>query len=514
VSRGPGPLFLATALSALASVAWLDWKQAPLRAGLELDAQHHIAAVRELAKGEFPPRHNLVAGYLPQGHYGPYLVLLGVISRLTGAAPLGVLYLAGLANLAGFLVLARAVAERLVGEGSGRWAALATLLLWGPWPSLSLSWPARGWPGSTSIADVQNFFYPQQAGLVLLLLVLLLLLPDATGRLAPALWFAALLASALLIASHPLTGLALVPMLAALAIPDRLGGSHGPGRTTLLVLLPLAALLVASLWPYYPVLGLLDVATLPGLRIDPLPAALGAAGAAPPSPPSGVSLPLVGILGPSLVGLLGLAWLLRSRRPFLPAWFAANLALASIPLLPLRHRFVFFAALPLQLAACGVLERAWQRGRVWRVLALGLLLTGTVSVEERLRWLLSREVPDLSFVARLTPESAVILSDQTTSNGIAGLAGRKVVAPQNPDLFLVAAGGWQRVLDVRRFLAKDATASERDALLERWAVTHVVVDRLAPGAPDLPYPVLQDQGGYRLYSRGPNGLSPLGPSPP
>jgi EAL domain-containing protein (putative c-di-GMP-specific phosphodiesterase class I) len=73
VKGRPGALFLGSTLAALLTVAWLFAKQAPLRAGLELDAQHHVAAVRELAKGGFPPRHNLVAGYQPQGHYGPYL---------------------------------------------------------------------------------------------------------------------------------------------------------------------------------------------------------------------------------------------------------------------------------------------------------------------------------------------------------------------------------------------------------------------------------------------------------
>jgi hypothetical protein len=82
VTRGPGLLFLGSTLAALLTVAWLFAKQAPLRAGLELDAQHHVAAVRELAKGGFPPRHNLVAGYQPQGHYGPYLVALGAVAGL------------------------------------------------------------------------------------------------------------------------------------------------------------------------------------------------------------------------------------------------------------------------------------------------------------------------------------------------------------------------------------------------------------------------------------------------
>jgi hypothetical protein len=120
-----------------------------------------------------------------------------------------------------------------------------------------LTWPSRGWPGSTSIADVQNFFYPQQAGLVVLLAVLLLVLPRGPDPASLRRWAGALGASALLIATHPLTGLALVPMLLALAFSDALRHQGARSRIAALSLLPGAALLLASLWPYYPVLGLL-----------------------------------------------------------------------------------------------------------------------------------------------------------------------------------------------------------------------------------------------------------------
>ena len=509
--RGPGLLFLASGLGALLLLAGLYLRQAPLRAGLDLDAQHHIAAVRELAKGEFPPRHNLVAGHLPQGHYGPYLVCLGWLARKSGAPPLTVLYAAGILNLALFVLLVRRAAERLSGEGAGRWAVLATLLLWGPWPRPVPTWPARGWPGSTSLAEAQNFFYPQQAGLVLLLLALLLLLPrDAAPRPRASMsrWLAALLVSAALVASHPLSGLALVPLLAALVLAESLRRESSGARLGLLLGLPAAALLLASLWPCYPVLGLLQAAAAPGVALDPGPEPLAGAPAAAAPPGAGAalhwpSLPLGEVLGPSLVGLVGFVWLLRRGRPFLALWFAANLALAALPWLPLRHRFVFFAALPLQLAACGVLERGWRSGRPGRIAALLLLGAGAVSVGQRLHWLLEREVPELGFVSRFTPQDAVVLSDQTTSNGVAGLAGRKVVAPQNPDLFLVASGGWQRVLDARRFFSRQASQEERAAILRRWGVTHVLLDRLRPASPEtLPYPLLHEQGGYRLYSSG------------
>jgi hypothetical protein len=161
---------------------------------------------------------------------------------------------------------------------------------------------------------------------------------------------------------------------------------------------------------------------------------------------------------------------------------------------------VFFAVLPVQIAATVFLDGAWRRGAWGRVLVVVLLGAGAASAVGRIAWTLRQETAALAFVARATPPDAVILADQDTANGIAGLAGRKVVVPQHPDLFLVASGGWQRVLDVRRFLAAATPPEERDAILRRWQTTHVLLDRLATqGLPDLPYPVIHEEGGYVLY---------------
>ena len=129
-----------------------------------------------------------------------------------------------------------------------------------------------------------------------------------------------------------------------------------------------------------------------------------------------------------------------------------------------------------------------------------MVLVDGSSAGERVAWNLDREPPHLEFVSRFAAEDAVILSDPTTSSAVAGLTGRKVVAADGPDVFLVMAGGWQRMLDSRRFLSWDTPPEERADILARWHVSHVLVDTLRMrGSEPLPYPKSYEGGGYVLY---------------
>ena len=516
-------LFATSLVAAALALAWLYAQDLPLRASI---AFHHLASVRELAKAELPPRHNLVDSQTPQGHYGPYLVLLGAVARWTGAEPLTVLYAAGVTNLVAFLLAFRLVAVRFAGAAAGEWSALAALLLWGPWPAPVMRWSAWGWPGTTSLADAQNFFYPQHAGVVMLLLVLLLAAGrrsgeslDGTGEAEPVPAVAwrrravlATLVAAVLIASHPFTALALPPALVAYALAQVPRRRHAGRSLRLALVLPLAALALAALWPYYPVLGLLRAFTVPAFR-EPLPGLAGPSGTPiaatlPTQPP----LPDLGILGPALVGLVGCAVLARGGRRFPLLWVLVTVLLSAFPLLPLRQRFFLFSALPLHLGAAALLAAAWARGRAARTAAALLLLAGAFSAAHRIRWVLGQELIDLGFVSRLTPAGAVVLSDPRTSNAVAGLTGRKIVAPEGPDLFLLMeGGGGRRVADVERFMAPGTSEQERDAILVRWRVTHVLVDRLSRGGPELTYPVVYQGGGYVLYEVRAGSATPAGP---
>jgi hypothetical protein len=209
-------------------------------------------------------------------------------------------------------------------------------------------------------------------------------------------------------------------------------------------------------------------------------------------------------LGPAVVGLVWCVVLAARRQPLLLVWAGLDLMLAAAPV-PFHQRFLVFALLPLQIAATGLLQAAWSRGWPGRLGAILLLAAGAVSAGERIAWTLDREPPRLEFVASQTPVEAIVLSDPATSSAVAGLTGRKVVAPDGPDVFLVMAGGWQRMNDARRFLAFGTPEDERRAILDRWHVTHVLVDTLRmPGAEPLPYPKVYEGGGYVLYDARPS----------
>jgi hypothetical protein len=504
VKARPDALFASSAAAGLLVLAWLYVEDAPVRLGL--DTFHHLASVRELARGEFPPRHNLVEGYVPQGHYGPYLVAVATAARVTGASPRAALYAAGLVGLLAFLLAFRAVALRLLGPGPARWSAFAALLLSGPWPSGGGVFPSRGWPGTTSLSDAQNFFFPQHAGLVLLLVLLALLLPARPGAAPDARpWrvAAAVATAGVLVASHPLTGLPMAAALGALLLSEVSTSRPRPARLALLAALPALGIALAGLWPYYPLFQLLKAFAMPQLWEPPRAATVpGPVVAAMAALPLEQAWPALRSLGPAAAGLVWCAVLAARREPTLALWAALDLGLAAAPL-PFHQRFLVFALLPLQIAAAGLLEAAWRRGAAGRAFAVALLAAGGLSAAERIAWVLDREPPRLEFVARFTPAEAVILADPQTSSAVAGLAGRKVVAPDGPDVFLVMAGGWQRMLDARRFLAWGTPEDERRAILIRWHVTHVLVDTLRmQGSEPLPYPKLYEGGGYVLYDVG------------
>ena len=506
------PLFLGSTAAFTLALALLYAGDAPLRAGFGLDAYHHLASVRELMKGEFPPRHNLVAGYAPQGHYGPYLVGVSAMARVLGLSPLRALYAAGVANLLLFLLALHAVTARLVGPLAARFSALVALLFWGPWPRPGMVSVAWGWPGTTSLAEPHNFFYPHQAGLVLLLATLLALLPGPfLGLRARSRYAAAVALGAVLVASHALTGMAFALAVGALAAAELLTRAASPRRTAALVALPLLALALACLWPYYPVAGLLKAFALPSLRTPLVASAVagGTAAVATAVPP----LPVWDTLGPAFVGLPFAAFLAWRGRPFLLLWAGANLLLGVVPAVPLHQRFLFYAALPLQIAAAGVLQAAFARPGLAQAGACALLLAGAVSASLRAHSLLDRERPDLSFIDRLTPEDAVVLTDPRTGNGVAGLTGRKIVLPENPDLFLLMDGdGARRGRDLRSFFDAATPAEKRAAIVERWGAGYVLVDQLAePGFPELPFRVVYEGGGYVLYDV--RGDPPRAPAP-
>jgi hypothetical protein len=227
-------------------------------------------------------------------------------------------------------------------------------------------------------------------------------------------------------------------------------------------------------------------------------------------------MPAWHILGPSLLGLIGALQLARRGRPFLLLWSGAALLLALAPLLPHRERLVTFAALPLQLAATVLFEALWAR-RAWGRAVIALALAAMVFVTwRRIALVRDMEALDLAFVERATPEEAVVLAGDLLSNAVAGLTGRKVMCPEGPDLFLIMAGGAARMLDQDLFFRPRTTFERRQEILDRWRVTHVLVDRLGSRPVQLPYPVVAERNALVLYDvrRDPAAGGVTGTTPP
>jgi len=511
-SPRPGLPFLISLAAAVLLQLWCYHAELPARAGV---GYHHVASVRELAKGEFPPANNLVPGRTPVGHYGPYLVLLGLVARVTGAPPLLVLEAAGLALLVLYLLLFHALLVRLVSPAAANWSVPAALLLWGPWPGADMPWLAWGWPGTTSAADPQNFFYPQHAALTLLVWLLL----SARGPETRARGLGLVTIAALLIATHPYTGFALVTALGAWLVALLWRRQLRARAAALLVLVPVLGLLVAAAWPYYPVWRLLGTFADPNFRQplppavvhDPSPApppptleATAGSEAQPGAPPGGVDwaatvVPAWHILGPALLGLAGAAAIARRGDVFLLAWSLLALGLALCPWVPLRERLVTFAAIPLQLGAAAVFEGLWRRRIAGRAVVAALLLASGFVAWKRLEFVHDLPLLDLGFVAAVTPEDAVIMAPDGLANVVAGQTGRKVANPEGPDLFLILAGGARRMLDQRRFYAWGTRAGEREAILRRWRVTHVLIDRFVPFPGTPPGALRAERDGLALY---------------
>jgi hypothetical protein len=265
-----------------------------------------------------------------------------------------------------------------------------------------------------------------------------------------------------------------------------------------LVALPLGGLLLASAWPYYPVLKLLPAFAIPWFATGGAPSPAAAGSPLAVLPVAAPTLPLLDIFGPAAFGVLGLVALARRGRSFPLLWFGLCLLALTLQFVPMRHRFSFFAAVPLHLGCVCALDWAWHRGRLGRAAAVLLLASGALSAGVRLAWVLERRPPSLEIVERHTPPDAVVLAPPGLSNGVAGLTGRKVVCPENPDVFLILAGGARRMLDQARFF-QEATAAEREQIIQRWGATHVLVDRLGGRPLSLAGTLLAEQDGLALY---------------
>jgi hypothetical protein len=213
----------------------------------DLDFWVWLGPVREFAARPLNPTHPLVAVDAPDSYMGPYTFVLGGLTRLTGADPVNVMAIAGLANL-GLLVAGLWHLTRRVSTAT--WAPplalLFTLVAWGWKP-----WQWSGYPNLNSLGIVLPLGSTFAYGTGLIFLAALWEWLHAKS--IPALALAAVTFPITLL-SHPVTGF----WVALIAI-GFVGSQIGTITTRQWVLLSTAAFLGLSmvvLWPYYSVSGL------------------------------------------------------------------------------------------------------------------------------------------------------------------------------------------------------------------------------------------------------------------
>lgn len=437
----------------------------------------HLSAVRELALHPWSPNHPVLPTVDPDPYLSPYALGVALLSRVTGWSALTALQVAAVAN--GALLLA-AYRRFVTVVGGCRAAApvglAAVVLLWGP--------GAWRWSGFLNLGSLgYGLPYPSTFAIALMLLVLAEL--DLVLRDGPhaARLIGLAVGLALVVLSHPITGIATVLGMACVWIAR---GRRSPRRADLGLAIALAgAAVLAVAWPHYSVVDLLldqgDYGPIHDRLFEGLALRLG---------------PLVAVA--ALV-----AWLQRPRLAHEPLllWGLAGLALVLLGRLTdhlVLGRAIGFAAPALQTwvaVQMFVLVRSSTRparSTVLAAVAVGSLalvslvaaratvlrmvprswLPGDVDQDERVAPLVDPYLP----LDAIEPDAVVLTWPAGVARAVPALSG-KTTWTRWPVPFVDDAV--EREADARRFFSVDATEAQRRTIVARWGATTVAVDTSA-----------------------------------
>ena len=433
------------------------------------DFWEHAAVVRELATYPLAPAHPILRTGAPHAFYSPYTLLLGCVSRLTGLSDISTLAVAGMANY-WILVLALrwfiGLLMPRLRESAPFYALLFLLLAWGPHP-----WYVSGFTHLGVLGYVLP--YPSTFATALALLVFGAYVRYLQRGRWP--WLAAVAAGAAVVGvTHPLSFILLGGGLAALCL-----GSPGARVSSLAALAGAlaVALLLCALWPYYPFMKLMwsDASVYDPANRKMYEGALRR-------------------LFPALIGIVPAALRLRKER---------------------RDPLALMLALLSLFYVWGWLSGRWTYGRSVAHVALTLHILlgwGAAEIETRIRWprtpepvrrllfcgavvalalawsfsefvrpAVERARPgtpntyrSFAFLSRHTGQYDVVLSDLLTSWTVPALGG-KVVAWQHPLAFV--PDDEQRRRDVQRFLGDAATRGDRLAVIRKYRVAFLLLNK-------------------------------------
>jgi hypothetical protein len=421
----------------------------------------YVATVGELCANPLAPHNPLLGADYPFPFLSPYTWALGAACRLSGLRPFDVLALQGLVNLLFLLASLYLFLATWVGRSSAAfYAVLFTLFLWGPEP-----WRYSGFFHFGGLALVLPYPSTFATALALASLAAVRAVGAIGWRWAPV----AVPVLALLWIVHPINGLFLCTGVLASSLERR----QAPWYWAALALAVAASLALAMAWPLYPVkelwLGQLPVVHEGNDAMYDRPLAR---------------------IAPAL---LGTPWLIvRLRRhprdplAVLCLLLAALVAYGGLFAQWSYGRLISHAVLVLHIAladAAASLEGRLRRLRGGAVLQhalapactallLGVSWSSVVAPVLSEAW---RGDPRwLSFLESRLERDDVVLTDLGNCWHVPSFRGRVVAYPMHLPFVPDHA---ERVRSVVRFFERGVPREERNAILSRYDVTHLLVPR-------------------------------------
>lgn len=430
------------------------------------DFWSHAAAVREITLRPFAPHHPEIGILVASPFLTPYTVAVGWMARLVQIDAITALAVTGLTNLWLLLLGVRRFLLEVDGPSNATffYALCFALLLWGPDP-----WVWSGFFHLSALPYVTPYPSTFAAGGLFWLLALHARWLHRRGG---PVWLLGPGAGIILL-THPVTAIALgVGIVANTAtVPTT---RPWKARGLLVIAVGLSAVVLASLWPYYPfweavamrsqydaenaemyvaawtrlwpcvVLGVAAILLWPRpLRRDPVRLMVLLLGA----------LYLIG----DLTGRYTLGRLVSLLALLLQLMAARSAALTEQALAISRGRARHFAYLALTLA-------------VLSVAIYGNWASLRSAVTDRTDW-----TTRYRFLEAHVGQDEVVLVDLVAGHPVPSVAGKVVAHVATMPLVEDAAG---RTEDVGRFFSGDGSADQRDEIVRRYGVQWILLEHV------------------------------------
>lgn len=427
------------------------------------DLGMHAATVQRLRHSLLHPGNPLVDADTPSPYYSPWMLLLGVVARLTGLSVFVVLRLAALAGLALLVTgVVRYVRTLSAHRAAPALALLSLLLLWGP---VLFNW--SGFLGLNSLALTVS--YPSVFALGLSFHFWTWLTRALRAESGWGVWPGLGVLWALILLCHQFTGV--VASLGGLAVV--LAAKPARGVLPRLGAGLVAGLLLLWLWPYYDFFALFSA----GADLEAIHRPL--------------YQDLAGRFGLVLLGVAALG--LRARRdrrdPLVLFFLLGTLVFAAGGLSGHYSwgRALPAALIPAQLAAALEAVSAGRRAvrRGWACVLLAALAVGAWTQAGTLGYVVPRDaLPGVVAEKYRTPwvgyqwimQAGVRYGDVVMARTFPARQipayGPYTVAPGYPDVFLPDAG--RREAAVERYFSGGTGTAERREILRKYGVRWVV----------------------------------------